>query len=286
MSTATLAATRVPTAETPRPLGVRRTLSDISAITRRNLLHTIRLPGVLLVSSIMPVIFILMFTYVFGGAMRAALPAAAAGRYVNWLVPGLIAQFALFAGSATAAGLADDLRAGSIDRFRSLPMSRLAVLAGRTFSDLVRSAVTIALMLAVGFAIGFRYQTSVAGLLGGVAVALAFGYALSWVMAVVGLLVRSAEAVQAAVYIVVFPLGFTSAVFVPTQTMPGWLQPFAAHQPVTIAANALRGLILGPGALPAGQSVAGQVAASLAWAAAITATFAPIAVHTYRRTTT
>src|SRR5690348_11219862 len=180
------------------------------------------MPGVLLVSSVMPVVFILMFTAVFGGAVQAALPPAAAGRYVNWLVPGLLAQFALFGGAGTAAGLADDLAKGSIDRFRSLPMARVAVLAGRTLSDLCRSAATLALLALVGFVIGFRWQTDLAGLLGGVGVALAFGYAWSWVMAVVGLVVRTAEAVQAAVYVVVFPLGFTSAVFVPTQTMPDW----------------------------------------------------------------
>jgi ABC-2 type transport system permease protein/oleandomycin transport system permease protein len=264
--------------------GLRRAARDITVMTRRNLRHTVRLPGVLLLSSVMPVVFILMFNAVFGGAVAPALPPAAAGAYVNWLVPGLLAQFALFGGAATAAGLADDLAKGSIDRFRSLPMARVAVLAGRTLSDLVRSALTLALMAAVGFAIGFRWQTSPLGLLGGVGVALAFGYAWSWVMAVVGLLVRTAEAVQAAVYLVVFPLGFTSAVFVPTQSMPSWLQPFAAHQPVTVTANAVRGLILGPGALPAGQSVAGQVGMTVLWAAAITAVCLPLAVRAYRRT--
>ncbi len=275
--------TATATAAVLRPLGPRRTVSDIAVITRRNLLHTIRLPEVLVLSSIMPVIFVLMFTYVFGGAVQGALPPAAAGRYVNWLVPGLLAQFALFGGAATAAGLTDDLAKGTIDRFRSLPMTRVAVLAGRTLSDLFRSTLTLALMLTVGFAIGFRWQTSLGGLVAGVAVALAFGYAWSWVMATVGLIVRSAEAVQAAVYMVVFPLGFTSAVFVPAQTMPSWLQPFAANQPVTVAANALRGLILGPDALPLGHTVTGQVALSLLWSAAITVVFVPLAVRAYRR---
>lgn len=273
------------TAGTPqtRPFGPRRTISDIAAITRRNLLHTIRLPAVLVLSSAMPVIFILMFTNVFGGAIEAALPPATSGAYVNWLIPGLLAQFALFGGTATAAGLADDLGTGTIDRFRSLPMSRLAVLAGRTFSDLARSAVTLVLMLAVGVAIGFRWQTSLLGLIAGLAVALAFGYALSWLMAFLGLVVQSAEAVQAAVYMVVFPLGFTSAVFVPTQTMPAWLQGFAEHQPVTVAANALRGLMLGDGALAPGQTVAGQAGLSLACAVAIVALFVPLAVRAYNR---
>lgn len=271
-------------ARTEYPLGLRRTARDIAVLTRRNLLHVVRLPGVLLLSSIMPVVFIVMFTYVFGGAVGQVLPPAAAGRYVNWLVPGLLAQFALFGGAATAAGLADDLSRGSIDRFRSLPMSRVAVLAGRTLSDLVRSALTLLLMTVVGWAIGFRWQTDLIGLVAGIGVAAVFGYAWSWAMAVVGLLVRTAEAVQAAVYIVVFPLGFTSAVFVPAQTMPAWLQSFAAHQPVTVTANAVRGLILGPGALPAGQTVTGQVGLSLLWATAITVLCVPVAVHAYRRT--
>jgi ABC transporter DrrB family efflux protein len=265
-----------------RPPG--RTLGEVAVITRRNLLFTVRLPQVLVLSSIMPVIFILMFTYVFGGAIQGALPPAAAGDYVNWLLPGLLAQFALFGGSGTASGLAEDLAKGVIDRFRSLPMAGAAMLAGRTLSDLVRSAGTMALMLAVGFAIGFRPQTSPLGLLGALAAGLLFGYAWSWVMALLGLLVRSAEAVQAATYMVVFPLAFTSSVFVPTQTMPGWLQPFAANQPVTVASNALRGLILGQGGLPPGRTVAGQVALALLWAAAIIAIFAPLAVRAYRRT--
>jgi ABC transporter DrrB family efflux protein len=261
-----------------------RAVSDIAVITRRNLLHTLRLPEVLVLSASMPVIFILMFTYVFGGAIQGALPPAAAGRYVNWLIPGLLAQFALFGGSGTASGLAEDLAEGAIDRFRSLPMADAAVLAGRTLSDLARSALTLTLMLAVGYGIGFRPQTGMGGLLGAVAVGLLFGYAWSWVMALLGLLVRTAEAVQAATYMVVFPFAFTSSVFVPTQTMPGWLQPFAANQPVTVATNALRGLVLGQGALPPGRTVAGQVVLALLWAAAITAVFVPLAVRAYRRT--
>jgi ABC transporter DrrB family efflux protein len=271
----------ITTTRRPGPAG---TLSDTAAITRRNLLRTLRLPDVLVLSASMPVIFIVMFTFVFGGAVQGALPPAAAGRYVNWLVPGLLAQFALFGGAQTAYGLTEDRANGVIDRFRSLPMARSAVLAGRTISDLVRSALTLSLLLAVGLAIGFRWQTSPLGLAGALAVGLAFGYAWSWVMALLGLVVRSAEAVQAAVFMVVFPLAFTSSVFVPTQTMPGWLQPFAANQPVTVATNALRGLILGQGALPPGRTVTGQVVLALAWTAAIIVVFASLAVRTYRRT--
>jgi ABC transporter DrrB family efflux protein len=276
------------TATTPAvptvPGALARAVSDVAVITRRNLLFTVRMPQVLVLSSIMPVIFIVMFTYVFGGAIQGALPPAAAGRYVNWLIPGLLAQFALFGGSGTASGLAEDLAKGVIDRFRSLPMASSAVLAGRTLSDLVRLALTLMLMVGVGYGIGFRPQTGFGGLLGALAVGLGFGYAWSWVMALLGLVVRTAEAVQAAVYMVVFPLAFTSSVFVPTQTMPGWLQPFAANQPVTVATNALRGLVLGQGALPPGRTVAGQVALALLWVVAITAVVVPLAVRTYRRT--
>jgi ABC transporter DrrB family efflux protein len=275
-----MSTTITPTAPTA---GLRRIVSDITVLTRRNLAHQLRLPEGLVLSATMPVIFIVMFTYVFGGAIQATIPPAADGRYVNWLIPGLLAQFALFGGASTASGLAEDLGNGVIDRFRSLPMSRAAVLAGRTFSDLARSAATMAVMLAVGFAIGFRWQTSVLGLLGAVAVGLAFGYAWSWVMAVLGLVVRTAEAVQAGVFMGVFPLAFSSSVFVPTQTMPAWLEPFAANQPVTVATNALRGLILGQGALPPGHTVGGQVALALAWCAAITAVFAPLAIRRYSR---
>src|SRR5215211_7312227 len=151
-----------------------RPVSDVAVITRRNLLHTLRLPQVLVLSASMPVIFIVMFTYVFGGAIQGALPPAAAGRYVNWLIPGLLAQFALFGGSGTASGLAEDLATGVIDRFRSLPMAGAAVLAGRTLSDLVRLALTLTLMAGVGYGIGFRWQAGMGGLLGALAVGLLF----------------------------------------------------------------------------------------------------------------
>lgn len=275
----------VPAAPLPRAKSLLHAIGDVAVLTRRNLLHFVRLPGVLALSSIMPVVFIVMFTYVFGGAVGQALPPAAAGRYVNWLVPGLLAQFALFTGAATAAGLAEDLGKGSIDRFRSLPVAGMAVLAARTLSDLCRSALTLTLMVVVGFMIGFRWQTDVRGMVAGIAVALAFGYGWSWAMAAVGLLVRTAEAVQAAVYTVVFPLGFTSAVFVPVETMPDWLRPLAAHQPVTVTANAVRGLVLGPGAVPAGESVTSQVLLALLWAAAIMAVSAPLAVRAFRHAT-
>jgi len=262
---------------------VGRAVNHTAVLARRNLLATIRLRDVLLLSTIQPVTFLLMFLYVFGGAIEAALPAAAGGAYVNWLIPGILAQSAIFGASPTAFGLNNDRATGVIDRFRSLPMARSAVLAGRTLADLARSTAVLLLQLGAGIALGFRWNTTIWGVAAGVALALAFGYACSWVMATLGLAVRHSEAIQAAVFMVVFPLTLVSSVFLPTTTMPGWLQAFAAHQPITVVANALRGLMLGPGALQPGQTVAGQALLALAWTAAILAVFAPLAVRTYRR---
>jgi ABC transporter DrrB family efflux protein len=227
--------------------------------------------------------FLLLFTYVFGGAIGGSIPAAAGGKYVNWLIPGLLIQVAAFGAGQTALGLTEDLSKGVIDRFRSLPMARSAVLAGRTLSDLIRNGFVITLMMAVGFAIGFRWQTSFLGLVAGLLVAMAFAYAFSWIMAAIGLAAKSPEAAQSAVFLPVFPFVFASSVFAPVETMPSWLQAFAAHQPVTVTAEALRGLILGQAALAPGQTVAGQTLLALAWAAGILAVFAPLSVRVYRK---
>jgi ABC transporter DrrB family efflux protein len=261
-----------------------RLVSDIAVLTQRNLLRNIRLPQVLLFSTVQPVMFLLLFTYVFGGAIGQAIPPIADGKYVNWLIPGLMVQFAVFGSGQTAIGLTEDLSKGVIDRFRSLPMARSAVLAGRTISDVVRNGFVLTLMLAVGFLIGFRWQTNIGGLVAGMAIALLFSFAFSWVMACVGLLVKNPEAVQAAVFLPVFPLVFASSVFVPTQTMPGWLQTFADNQPITVTVNALRGLILGEDALEAGQTTIGQIFLAVLWASIILAIFVPLAVRLYRRT--
>ena len=261
-----------------------RTIRDIIVITKRNLLRNLRLPQLVILSTIQPIMFLLLFTYVFGGAVGGSLPAAADGEYVNWLIPGLLVQTAAFGAGQTALGLTEDLAKGVIDRFRSLPMARSAVLAGRTFSDLIRNGFVIGLMLAVGFLIGFRYQTSLAGLFGGMALAMVFSFAFSWIMATIGLLVKNTESVQPAVFISVFPLVFASSVFVPTQTMPSWLRTFADNQPVTVTVDALRGLILGEGALLPGNTVTGQVLLSLFYSGLILAVFVPLSVRMYRRT--
>ncbi len=270
---------------------------DIAVITKRNLLRNIRLPQLLIFATVQPVMFLLLFNYVFGGAIGQAIPPVAQGEYINWLLPGLLIQVAAFGAGQTALGLTEDLSKGVIDRFRSLPMARSAVLAGRTLSDIIRNGFVIALMVVMGFWMGFRYQTSFLGFVAGLLVAMFFAYALSWIMASIGLAVKNPEAAQSAVFLPVFPLVFASSVFVPTQTMPEWLRAFAEVQPITVTTNALRGLMLGPEALAkfgpgidAAQaladapSVEGQVLLSLAWAMGILLVFVPLSVRVYRRT--
>lgn len=276
------ATTHVPADVEPRP---GRFWVDMVVITRRNLLRNIRLPELLLFATIQPVMFLVLFTYVFGGAIGGTIPEEANGQYINFLLPGLMVQIATFGAGQTGIGLAEDLNKGVIDRFRSLPMSRSAVLAGRTLADLARNAFVTVLMLLVAFALGFRYQNGLLGLIGALLVVLAFTYAFSWVFATVGLKVKTPEAVQSATFLPVFPLVFASSVFVPVETMPSWLRGFADNQPVTVVANAMRGLILGEGVLPPGTTVLEQTLLALAWSAGIAAVAAPFAVRLYRQVT-
>lgn len=263
------------------PLG--RTLRDISVITKRNVLRNVRLPQLLLFATIQPVMFLLLFNYVFGGSIGRSPQLAQFGSYINWLVPGIIIQTATFGASQTAVGLTEDLQAGVIDRFRSLPMARSAVLAGRTISDLLRNAFVSGLMLTVGALIGFRYQTSFAQLVLAFLLAMGFAFSFSWVMAAVGLAVKDTETAQTASFIPLFPLVFASSVFVSVESLPDWLRVFADNQPVTVMVNAMRGLMLGEGALPTGTTVGGTVMAALAWIAAILLIFFPLSVRLYRR---
>jgi len=259
---------------------------DALVIGRRNLLRNVRLPQLLVFATVQPVMFLILFAFVFGGAIEGTLPAAAAGEYLNWLVPGLMIQVAAFGSGQTAIGLTEDLQNGVIDRFRSLPMARSAVLAGRTGADLVRNAVVISLMVSVGTLLGFRYQTTFLRFLAGFGLALLFAHALSWVMAAVGLRIRTPEAVQSAAFLPIFPLVFASSVFLPTQTMPAWLRVFADNQPLTVVTNAMRGLMLGEGALPPGQELGVEILRALAWIVAITAVASTGAVRAYRRIAT
>jgi ABC transporter DrrB family efflux protein len=262
-------------------ISLRQAVTDTLVMTQRNLLRNIRLPQLLLSATAQPVMFLLLFTFVFGGAIEQTLPGDL--DYIQFLMPGLLIQIAAFGAGQTALGLTEDLQNGVIDRFRALPMARSALLGGRTLADLVRNAGVLTLMLVVGFGIGFRYETSFLLFLAGVGLGLLFAYALSWVMATIGLKVRTPEAAQSAVFLPVFPLVFASSVFLPTETMPDWLRVFAENQPITIVSNALRGLMLGPQTLPAGETVIGTVVWALVWIAGITAVFSVLAVRTYRR---
>lgn len=279
-----------------------QTVKDVAVITRRNLLRNIRLPQLLIFATVQPVMFLLLFNYVFGGAIGGAIPPIAQGEYINWLLPGLLIQVAAFGAGQTALGLTEDLSKGVIDRFRSLPMARSAVLAGRTLSDVIRNGFVIGLMVVMGFILGFRFQSDLIRFTAGLAVAMVFSYALSWIMATIGLAVKSPEAAQSAVFLPVFPLVFASSVFVPTDTMPTWLQGFAVNQPITVTVNALRGLMLGREALANFQpgmsssqlaeavanapTVQGQVLLSLFWSIAIMVIFVPLAIRVYRKTVT
>ncbi len=211
-----------------------------------------------------------MFRYVFGGSIH--IPGV---RYVDYLMAGVFVQTVTFGSLNTGVGLAEDLQKGLIERFRSLAMARSAVLAGRTLADTLRNLFVIILMIAVGFLVGFHLHTNVFGLLGAVAMLLLFGFAMSWVMALIGLATKSAEAAQAAAFPVMALLVFASNAFVSTRAMPGPLRAYANHQPVSATVSAVRALVLGGPTLP-------RVAVAVAWAVGIVCVFAPFAVHRYR----
>ena len=245
---------------------------DTLAVTQRNLIHYVRIPQLLIFSTIQPVIFVLLWRFVFGGAVRGTgnVP------YVDFLMPGIFVQTVVFGAMATAVGLAADVKTGMLERFLALPMSRSAVLVGRTIADLVRNVFVMILMTIVGFAVGFRIHTNVPSFLLGLLYVLLFGYAMSWIFATVGLAVKDPETAQAAAFPVLAPLVFASAAFIPVITMPGWLQAFARNQPVSVTAEAVRAITLG------GPTFEPLLHATL-WCAAIVAVFAPIAVRLYRR---
>ncbi len=220
---------------------IRTATADTLVITRRNLLRIPRAPDLLIGFTVQPVMFVLLFVYVFGGAIQTP-----GYDYVDFLMPGIITQTIAFGGYLTAVGLNEDLRKGLMDRFRSLPMARSAVLAGRTLADVVMNMLAIALMLGVGYAIGFRFATSVPEILAGIALLLLFGYAFSWIFALMGLISSSPESAGSIGFLIVFPLTFVSSAFVPVESMPDALQAFAEHNPFTVVVDAVRTLFLGP----------------------------------------
>lgn len=250
------------------PFGLVR---DTVAVAHRGLMAYLRVPQLLVFSTIQPVIFVLMFRYVFGGAIDTdPIP------YVDYLMPGIFVQTVTFGAIATAIGLATDVKSGLMERFHALPMARSAVLTGRTSADLVRNVFVVALMMVVGFLVGWRIHTNVLAMFAAGLLVLLFGFSMSWVFATVGLGVKDPETAQAAAFPVLAPLVFASSAFVPTDTMPQWLQVFADHQPVSATANAARALTLG-------GPTATHVIEAIAWAVAILVVFVPLAVRLYRR---
>lgn len=245
-------------------------------ILKRNVKRNFRIPQLLVFSSIQPIIFLLLFNFVFGGAVSDN--ASSSGSYINFLLPGILAQTALFGAIQTGVGLAEDLNRGVIDRLRSLPIARYAVLAGRTLADSVRNLFVIILMSSVGFLLGFRFTQGVPKFILAVGLILIFAYAFSWISAVIGLMLKDSETVQVSGFIWVFPLVFASAVFVPVQTMPSWLQVFARNQPVTQVVSAVR--FLTRGGVPNGGAFVWH---SLLWVVGLIVVFAPIAVWRYRK---
>ena len=246
-------------------------LADGWVLARRNLVQIPRIPELLVFATIQPVMFVLLFRYVFGGAIDVG-----GESYVNFLMAGIFVQTVAFGSVSTGIGLAEDLQKGLVDRFRSLPMARSAVLTGRTIADLVRNLFVVLVMLVVGLLVGFRPEAGIAGWAGAIGLLLLLSFAFSWVGATIALLMRSVEAVQSAGFIWLFPLTFASSAFVQTDGMPGWLRAFANHQPMTQVIDAVRGFLLG-------QPVGSHGWQALAWCLGILLVFVPLSVSLYRR---
>jgi ABC-2 type transport system permease protein/oleandomycin transport system permease protein len=252
-----------------------QTLRHTVTLAWRSLVQIRHNPFELLDYSVQPIMFVLLFTYVFGGAISGSPK-----EYLTFALPGLMVQNSLFTTLNTGVGLNTDLTKGVFDRLRSLPIARSAPLAGRILADVVKQAWSVTLLLVVGGMLGFRLGHGPLGLLGAFALLLAMALAFSWIAVLVGMLVTEPEKVQIFGFTVLFPLTFTSNVFVPTKTMPGWLQAWVKVNPVTILADAIRGMLVHS---PVSTPIAGPVVLSLLWAAGITAVFAPLAVLALRR---
>ena len=268
---------------------LRYAVSDWMVLTRRNLITYIRKPDLLVFSTIQPVMFVLLFVYVFGGAFEQILPPNVS--YVDFLMPGIFVQTGIFAALQTGVGLADDLQKGLIDRFRSLPMARSAVLAGRTAADTVSVIFQVVLMLIVAYAVGYRLHEGVLESLLAFAVIVGVGYSFTWVAAFAGLSLKTIEAVQAATFTIVFPFVFVSSAFVPVETFPSWLQGFANANPVTIWVDTVRVLTLGQLYTESASPLFRDVPSlgtllwqSAAWFLGIMAVFSMLGVRVYRRT--
>jgi len=264
--------------------GLTEALGDGWVVAKRNLIKIKRIPDLLIFSTLQPIMFVLLFAYVFGGAIKVT-----GVNYREYLMAGIFTQTVAFGAGITAIGLADDLQKGIIDRFRSLPMSRAAVLVGRTTSDLLNNVFVVAVMSLCGLLVGWRVHTNPLEVLAGFALLFLFGYSMSWISAVIGLSVKSVEVAQSAGLIWIFPLTFLSNAFISTATLPGWLQPVADWNPISSIVLALRDLW---GNAPAGLERGGGFPAdhplllALLWIALILVIFVPLAIRAYRRAAT
>jgi oleandomycin transport system permease protein len=247
------------------------TLTQVRVLTRRSLLRIKTNPEELIGLTLMPVMFVLLFTYVFGGAI-----AGSPSRYLQYALPGIVVQGVFFSTMFTGFYLNTDIKSGIFDRFRSLPIARSAPLVGQVLGDLVRYAIGIAVTLGAGLALGFRVHTGPVQTLVAVGALVAVAFAFSWAYTLLGLVARSAVVVQAAGSLLIFPLTFLSSVFVPAHTLPAWLNAWSQVSPVTLLADLTRGLLLG-------GDVAHSGLGTLAWAAAVVLVFAPLSVRAYRR---
>ncbi|MEU9624320.1 MULTISPECIES: ABC transporter permease [unclassified Streptomyces] len=280
MSTATLTPTptepaRVKPVHDEGRIGLRSNLRHIGALARRNLLQIKKDPESMFDALMMPVIFTLLFVYVFGGSVGGSM---GGGRqeYLNYLIPGLMAMMGMNIASAVGSGVNDDFRKGVMDRFRTMPIARSSVLIAKIVVELGRMMVATLILLGMGFALGMELQSSVFGLIEAIALSAVFGAAIMWIFILLGLTMKTVQAVQGTGMLVLMPLQFGSSIFAPTKTMPGWLQTFTEYNPLSNLADAVRGLMMG-------GPIAHSVWVTLGWAAVITAVAAPLAVAKFRK---
>lgn len=276
-------ATATTTTLPPAPTGtgqvhggrLRWAVLDALTMTWRNLINYTRIPDAIFFSSVQPIMFVLLFRFVFGGQIQ--IPGTT---YINYLIAGVYVQTVMFGAVSTSVGLAEDLHKGLIERFRALPMARSAVLAGRTTADMLRNIGVLILITGVGYAVGFRVETNFLSFVAGLLIVLFFAYALSWGFAIIGLSTSNAETAQLAAFPVLFPLTFASSAFVNVETMPGWLQAFAKNQPVSQVIDATRQLMLGG---PSTLWSTSNIWWALAWSVGLLVVLSPLAVWRYRR---
>ena len=273
MTTAT-----VPGVTAPAPSGhrLRWMLADMVTVTRRNLIAYTRIPEAVFFSSVQPIMFVLLFRYVFGSG---AIPIPGGVPYVDYMMPGIFVQSVMFGAVSTSVGLAEDLQKGLIERFRALPMARSAVLAGRTTADGLRNVMVLIIMTGVAFLVGFRLGPGVLDYVCGALLLLAFAYSMSWGFAAIGLAAPNSETAQVMAFPILIPLTFASTAFVPIESLPGWLQAFARHQPVSVVIDAARSLMVG-----GYYHSASSVWYALAWIAGLLIVLVPLGVWQYRRT--